>query len=369
MAQKIPHSIAAEQELYQLQQSLDTNIIKFVNPQNAIQEQQTFFQHLEQGKEYNPRFEYLSNNPLYSYFALSPDSKELEQKIQKVETDQSTMGKLLEKKKHDLLNEVNLIRTIGKQEFTETNLAHFGKPDKKLVGIAEEILDKKSKLHKKNKSAASLKAYLEDYIKNHGMKMKVELSSDMTADASMSSHSGVLLLRENARFSENDFQRLLVHEIQTHYFRYLNGTKQKSPFFSTGFSNQWLTTEEGLAVVNEEYFGLLDDSTLKKYAGRVLAVNYALDHSFYETFDYLQQHFSPEQAYSITQRVKRGMTKTEHAGAFTKDFVYLQGRVLVKEFLENGGSFTDLYYGKISVDETPLLANLDLEKPAYAPSY
>ena len=367
----IPALFDSENSLIQLESSLDTNIVKYVNPMNLEQEKQKFFEELGNGNSYNPRFDYATSNIFYSYFALDPEFEQLKKQIMAVQTDNSAIGELLEKKKQSLLAEVNLMKHIGKENFPKISKEYFGVPSKSMVRQAQEMIsrnDVKSKI--KNRSSASLKKYFEEYLSRKGLDIKIEISENMSSDVSINPLAGTIWIRANAGFSENDFARLVIHEIETHFFRYLNGKMQPFRVFSSGLSRDWIATEEGLAVVNEEKFGLLDNSTLRKYAGRLVAVDFAIDHGFFETFKMLEQHFSQEQAYSITQRVKRGIKNTEENGAFTKDFVYFAGSIKVREFLEQGGKLKELYLGKISVEDVEHIRNIHgLKEPVYSPNY
>ena len=71
-------------------------------------------------------------------------------------------------------------------------------------------------------------------------------------------------------------------------YRYENGYRQLFKIFGMGISEGWQRTDEGLAVYNEELFGVLTHSILRKYAGRVVAVYYSMKNSFYETFKILR---------------------------------------------------------------------------------
>ena len=139
--------------------------------------------------------------------------------------------------------------------------------------------------------------------------------------------------------------------------------------FEKGFP-RYLTTEEGLAVVNEEVWNVLDIKTLRAYAGRVLAISKALNNSFKDTYDYLLNYFDTNIAWRLTLRAKRGLADTEESGAYTKDLVYLKGYFLVKDYLKKKGSIIDLYFGKVGVDDIKLLKEIKgLKKPLYLPLF
>ena len=147
--------------------------------------------------------------------------------------------------------------------------------------------------------------------------------------------------------------------------RYENGKQQPYNIFSMGLTN-YLGTEEGLAVVNEELNHCLTRATLKTYAARVIAVHKALKCTFRETYNYLVKYLGKENAFEVTLRAKRGIGNTFFPGAFTKDHLYLKGYIEVKKYLNNGGELRKLYYGKIGVKDIPIVETVpDLVNPLF----
>ena len=146
----------------------------------------------------------------------------------------------------------------------------------------------------------------------------------MASKACINKADKTLYIKKNSFFTGQFLKRLVVHEIGTHILRYENGLQQPFKIFSLGFAD-YLSTEEGLAVVNEEMHNCLTRSTLKTYAARVVAVSKALKCNFRETFNYLEPFVGKDNAFDITLRVKRGLGDTTWAGAFTKVMVYLKG--------------------------------------------
>jgi hypothetical protein len=129
-------------------------------------------------------------------------------------------------------------------------------------------------------------------------------------------------------------------------------------------------TEEGLAVFNEEANDCLNNFVLKIYAGRVLAIDYAMQKSFSETYRLLRKYFTKNTAWRLTLRAKRGFVDTSGPGALTKDIAYLQGYLKVKEYARKGGNMNRLYYGKVGIEHIPLLSEIpDLINPHFLPMF
>ena len=177
-------------------------------------------------------------------------------------------------------------------------------------------------------------------------------------------------INASEKFSEMIIRRYIYHEIKTHVFRAENGKLQPFMIFKNGFPD-YITTEEGLALFNENKHGLLSQEDVKRYSARVIAANYSLKCSFYEIFEKLVKHFPPSTAYSIVQRVKRGMLDTSLPGGYTKDMVYMDGFQKVSSFLKNNDSMEILYAGKIGLDNVDLTQELIdngiLSRPKYLP--
>jgi uncharacterized protein (TIGR02421 family) len=233
----------------------------------------------------------------------------------------------------------------------------YGRPSKDLVGKAKQFL--KTPMEKKIEGytgISTVKKFLDAFL-YQGLRWKVK-EKEMVAGAAFDVGQRTLFINKQRRFSKEEIQRLIVHEIGTHITRAENGKKHKHKLFLMGFPN-YLVTEEGLAVYNEERAGLLHNDLLKTYAGRVVAVDLALQSSFSSVYTTLREYFSDEDAFRLTMRVKRGLKDTSKPGGFTKDYFYLEGYYRVKEFVKKGGSLDSLYTGKIGIEHIPFLRYLE----------
>jgi len=355
--------------LSEFAEKLETNILAFVNPINADEEKAKFFAALKAHQIYNPVFQYIPKNPLIYYFSISPEYEAIIKELKSLETDSSVLGRLLEAKKSRILQKIFLVKNIGGLDFTNASSSIYGTPDRKTIRAAHELVQLKESGDKLGISALKAKEFLQKHVDSTGTGFNVVIDENLSANAAIFSSEKKLAIK-NRKYSRHGLKRLLFHEIQTHLYRFANGLAQPFGIFSSGTSGNWVATEEGLAAKNEEIFGVLSNSVQRNYAGRALALEFGLKHSFFETFRYLQGFFDDETSYYLTQRVKRGLVKTERPGAFTKDFVYLKGKLMLDSFVEKGRSLKDLYYGKIALDELPLLEKIDsLKKPKHLPAY
>ncbi len=358
-------------ELFEIASLLDVSIVKHVNPQNCLSEKKKFFRALEKGEKHNPVYEFLPRNPIMKYLKINPDYENCIKTLDSIDTDDSAIGKLFEKRKTLLKSKIKLLQSIGNAEqFTENSISYYGSIDSILLKSAEQILEIVPRDEKKDVSANGARYFLQFHLKENGFNWKVFTDDKLVSDAVIVPGLKQIRIRSDAMFSSTEIMRLKFHEIETHLYRYENGYSQPFKIFGTGVGEGWQRTDEGLAVFNEELFGVLTTSTLRKYAGRVVAVYYSMKNSFYESFEILREHFNDEDSYMLVQRAKRGLARTEEKGAFTKDIIYLKGRNEVIKYLEKGGNIKNLYLGRVSVKEADLLPEIThLIEPKYMPDY
>jgi uncharacterized protein (TIGR02421 family) len=327
-----------------------------VNPNNADKEMKKFFK--------NPNY-----NPQFSYDSSNEDLDLLEAKIKAIKTDRSVPGMILSEIKSAQIDKINLIRNRkNADKFTKASIKIYDAPDKKLLESARKLL--------KLKAAKDIKLYSSKEVMNkfrfafleYGFPWTV-VEKNMVANAAVNCSSKTLMIKKGARFSKKFVKRLIVHEIGTHAMRNENGAMQPYKFFERGFPD-YLMTEEGLAVINEELNNCLDSYTLKVYAGRVIAVDYALNGSFSETYLELRKHFDKKTAWRLTLRAKRGLSDTKLPGACTKDLCYLKGYLEIKKYLKDGGDINKLYYGKIGLSEVGIIEKMPgLINPKFLPMF
>jgi uncharacterized protein (TIGR02421 family) len=359
-----------DQKIGEVASSVQLNVLFYINPQNLLEEKNKFFEELKKGNEYNPKFIYPSKNPLYSYFSMQPTFETYKKDLTLMleELNSECLGLLCENKILDILESIELVKSIGTENFSENSSQFYGSVDKNLLKLAKEQLSKrvrKEKVHKLTQNEA--KNIILGYFKKKKLNYKIVMRESAGSAFSLEAKNHILYITKDTKFDSGLVKRLIAHEIETHAYRYENGLAQPYSLLAKGTSKRMLETEEGLAVNVEQLKGLQVDSQLKNYAGRVLAISLASKKSFFETYSALTQHFSKEDAFILTRRAKRGTFRNDSPGAFTKDMLYFKGMFTVREFLETH-DLEKLYYGKYSVEDVPLVFGVDgLKKPKYLP--
>jgi uncharacterized protein (TIGR02421 family) len=288
-------------------------------------------------------------NPLFKYEAPSPSISYIKQILKEMSIDDRSMGSIFSRKRDELVRIAEMMESIGSTRLTEISKSLYGTPSRGLVEKAWSLI----KIHDLPEnmfiSSKQVRVWLEHAMKRYGFDWKVK-EREMAAKACVECATKTLFIRENSFFTRKFLNRLIVHEIGTHIMRHENGKKQPYSIFALGLKD-YVATEEGLAVANEELNHCLTRSTLKTYAARVIAIDKGLKCTFSETFHYLLPFVGKENAFEITMRVKRGLGNTMWAGAFTKDYLYLKGFFDVRKFIANKGDIKELYYGKVGLDD------------------
>lgn len=304
-------------------------------PKNLDEEKEKFFK----DEHYHPKFKYEKPDS-----ALEP----IKLLLNKISIPNTLVGRVFSRKRDELIKICEMMQSVGTTKFSRYSKELLGFPNSDLVSKAKKLITIHDEPEKTFLSVNQTIVRLEKAMERYGFDWQVK-QKDMASKACVNLTEKILYLKEGGFYTNKFVNRLIVHEIGTHIMRYENGLQQPYKIFSLGLTN-YLGTEEGLAVANEERHGCLTRATLKTYAARVFAVNKALKCNFRETYNALLPFVGKDNAWEITMRVKRGVGDTFYPGAFTKDYLYLKGFFDIKNFLAKGGNLQDLYYGKIDLD-------------------
>ncbi|MFH1284177.1 MAG: tyrosine/phenylalanine carboxypeptidase domain-containing protein [Candidatus Peregrinibacteria bacterium] len=334
-----------DQQLLQIDNKL--KLLYHLRPTNLESEREKFFK--------NP-----SQNPQLEYPKLKFDPMELIDKLGKIETDDSPLGKIFEEKKHEISNKIDLLEAIGEENFTEISIKLFGRPNEVEVDMCDKMLKEMdiSSIQKEPAlyGAEDAKTAFEEVFKKYGLKeWKVKIKESMVADC-VAGKNNRLFIHKDAAFTNERIKSLIVHEIETHILTAENGKNQPYEIFNRGLSD-YLITQEGLAIYNVEK----QRHTPLSYKAliQVIALDQALKGSFVEIFDRIMEYgLSKELAYRAALKSKRGLFDTGKSGAFTKDFIYFRGYREVSEFVEKGGNLKDLYIGKFNIKDFEKIKNI-----------
>ena len=355
-----------DERIAEIEKEID--IFKYINPINSKEEKGKFLSEYEAGNYYNPQFKYEKFNPnideLYDELSVIKQNFEND--------DRSILAPYYLKNIEKTMLMVDLFKDRTTPNFGEEISNLYGKPSNRLLKEAKSNLLKYKSVDEYEETLTP-KEVLEIFkieMEKYGFKWNFEILSSASAKLSVNASLNKIKINASEKFSENNIKKYIYHEIKTHVFRAENGKMQPFLIFKNGFPD-YISTEEGLALNIEDRNGLLKPIDIKRYSARVIAANYSTKSSFYDVFDKLINYFPPAVAFTIVQRVKRGIIDTGIPGGYTKDFVYMDGFQKVGSFLKEGNSIEILFTGKIGLDDVDLVQELInqgiLMKPKYLP--
>ena len=312
-------------------------------------------------------------NPQFEYQKLSFDPNNLYSRLKRIEYPDSPIGILWRKKSDEIQRKIELLEARGTDHFTSKSIHLYGAPDEYLYKEAiKQIESMPNEFPEAGKTltAKEAKKVFEQAIEDYGLKgWSVKIKDEMVSDA-IAGKQNTILIRSGAKFTEDRLKGTIAHEVETHAFTAMNGALQPYKIFQRGLAD-YLMTEEGLAVYNQEQTEASE--TIKKYwpASSVVGIYTAMNGSFADTYaEVLKCGFGAERAWKVALKAKRGLTDTSSPGAFTKDFVYFKGYRMILDFVKKGGDLARLYYGKTNLNDLEIVKKVKgLKAPRYLPSY
>jgi len=309
--------------------NIQLDYTKYLTPINLKEENTKFIEKYRNNQRYNPIYCYKPYGNI--------DFEKLKKDINEYQLSDSPIERIFKRYLIYLIKLTNFYQNrCNYLNYTKYSIESFGFPNDDLVKNAYSFLTSNQAVDNqedKHFNASSLSKKLQNQLNSYGYKWKIVVLESSTTKVTVDPEKKIIYLNGSQKFSENDLDRLKVHEIDTHVLRSENGSMQPFKIFSTGLANS-LATEEGIAVVSEEKNNVLNNNTLRLYAGRVIAVALSKQKSFYEIFIELLNYFNEQDSLYITQRVKKGLEDTSQAGGFTKDYVYYYGYIRLKQYFQ-----------------------------------
>jgi len=322
-----------------------------ITPLNFKEEKERFFK----SKSYNPIFEYAS--PPTERFDIEID--ELEQRVERIELPYDLLYHLIENLNH-LRFLYHARHSIGKPTFPVYARLAFDWPISDPDRLIESLPKFKFTNEKKGPlvEAPEIAYKLDQAFKNkYGITdFPVEVNN-FSKNMIFVDYNVIKIGKEIKRF-QNNIDRLIVHEIESHALQNYNIRKSKNFLrLMSKLSDSYLYAE-GLGVYNEVKSGTITKKSFDNYYYRLKAIRHS-HLGFREIFNNLiSDGLSQKHAYNISFRVKRGMLDTSRSGCYPKDASYLLGYKAVLDFLEDNPEEI-LYYAK-NLKLTKLLMKYNL---------
>ena len=348
-----PEIIDLDRKLFSLCKSVET--LNYINPINIAGERKKFF-----GKNGG-------ETPQFTYKQLNINPYQFREKLFKLPIENIMDADIQQLYRHvidNLAAKIDLLTTIGTDDFIYNSLRYYGEPNRQDIANANFILyaaDIASDQEEATFDADAAITYFAETAANWQLKCKIEKSSRIVAKAMVNNEKSLLVINKDAVFTQKELHAFAYHELGIHMLTTINAKNQPLKIFSLGLVGN-THTQEGLAIFSEYCSGSLTLARLKTLALRVIAVNDMLvHHDFTKTYQtlYSGYNLTKEQAFTLTTRVYRG-------GGFTKDFLYLKGfRDIVA--LSKEGDLANLLVGKTGLLDYPIITEMIdrgmLEKP------
>lgn len=347
----------------------EMDFYSLLTPVNQEEERSRFFDLLKEGREYNPLFKYKKKDLKGYKDELVHISGELDAG--------SDLENIFKKKIGFTLKQIDLLESSD-SSFGEKAVSLHGTPSNECIEEALKILaeskDTGYSFPEETVSPEEMASIISSEMEKKDLDWKCTISSKIVPKVTVSGKERTIYINSRINYTQDEVDRLKVHEVRVHIFRGANGHLQPYRIFAEGLAG-YNETEEGLAIVAEEKTGVLERDTrqMKLYSGRALAAKICLEESFYDSFKKLCEFFPEYMAYRLAERAKRGLEDTSNKGCMTKGFHYISGWLEVKKFLSNGGKLDILYTGKIGVKDSgcvkKLLEEGVLKKAEYLPDF
>lgn len=342
-----PEVLLLDKKLFALCKNVET--LNFINPINIKSERKRFF---SKNCNYTPQFKYkqLNINPYI-----------FREKLYQLPVGDVMDADIQQLYRHvidNLATKIDLLTSIGGDEFMYNSLKYYGEPSETDVANAEFILyaapldtQADELIHD---SDYALK-YFQAKAKEWELECKVEVSTKIIAKAMVNNEKSLLIINKEARFSDKDLESLAYHELGVHMLTTINAKAQTLKIFSLGLTGN-THTQEGIAIFSEYCTGNLGLNRLKTLALRVIAVRSMLDdRDFSTTYALLVEKYKvdAEAAFTLTTRVYRG-------GGLTKDFLYLKGFKEICDLSAKGDqkSLNDLLVGKTGLLDVSVISEM-----------
>ncbi|UKN03203.1 flavohemoglobin expression-modulating QEGLA motif protein [Paracrocinitomix mangrovi] len=347
--------LKVDKMLYKLVRNFE--VLKFVNPINIEAEKKKF---IKSKGLYKPQFKYkhLNLNPFLMKRKLM--NLPVEQ-IQDVNIQNLYKGVI-----NAYCDKIELIASIGTENFLYNSLRYFGEPTKKDIANAQFILhfNHNAELNQPMMNDTEALSVLKKELKSYEFECKIKLSDKLAAKAMVVNSEKTLYLKKGGRFTEKEIHSLVHHEIGVHMVTTMNADSQPIKLFSMGMPVN-TKTQEGLAIMSEYYSNTLTVKRLKELSLRVVGISSMIhEHDFNATANMLVNEYgmSLESAFYLTTRIFRG-------GGFTKDYLYLSGLKEVSTLMKSDEGYEDLMVGKTHHNYLGLINEMIDRKLIIPPRY
>ena len=313
-------------------------------------------------------------DPPFTYRELETDPAVIRAELDDVDpgdVEDPVLGQLLRAKHREMGLQLDMLEARDTDDFMPLSVELYGGVSPALRTQAEQLLAGITRTEPTGEAldAEEFLALAEEEIaRYHDVDPDLDMHAEIRSDVNGVMVSGdVLLIGPETKVQAARAQALLHHEVGTHLVTQANGSHQPVKVLGVGLAG-YDETQEGLAVLAEIACGGLTAFRLRQLASRVITVHRLIaGATFAEAHEALvADDFPSSSAWTTVMRVYR-------SGGMTKDAIYLRGLVDLLEHLAAGGTLDQLWLGKFSLRDLPLIGDLQyrglLREPRVLPRY
>lgn len=321
-----------------------------LSPLNYLEETKKFFS----SKKYNPQYIYKRQD--------LPDLTE-RISLHKAKIDKLPIPEDLKEHLLEFLDDQNNLfltkKSVGKKDFSENAHRLFNWGTDRLDLLLANTPNVKFEMHISHKvqNTQNIKERFENALSKYKIEdfsVRIDTFSPHIINAG---YKTVAIGSEIRRYTCN-VDRLIIHEIESHVLQTENIKNSATPLAQLSkYGNQNLYGE-GLAVFNEVYSRKITPGAFELYYSRIKAVR-LLHKSFRDIYETLVETLTPQRAFVMAYRVKRGLSDTSQPGGFPKDAAYLLGYHEIDTMVKAGFP-KELLYATKSPVLSALLAKYSL---------
>lgn len=358
-------------EVNELMSRIATPLSLYLMPVNYDKEKEKFFD----STDYNPQFRYRRSDKNKGIF-------EKLRKLEEIEDVDPEISDYIVDVIEDKEQAAKLLAAIGEDEkFLRISEERFGLPKYRLFKRACKILRKRYgdiEIAERNEALRDRKLGYEELIPVFEKVFDALGLDGWRLDKSKAIESRGfrtvvktkrVMVDPNISVSAEKLRKTIVHEVATHALRAQNGFNTGYDVFGKPNLNEYLDDEEGMAMFNEERYGLLRDIDLRRRAALVYAMYIGRNASFRQTYDALGAVYPKRNAFDVVYRVKRGLSDTSKYGCYYRDSSYLRGFLKIrKKLAKDEVSYRNMYAGKIPLKYLYLVEEGIIPKPKVVPT-
>ncbi|MGM0462141.1 MAG: flavohemoglobin expression-modulating QEGLA motif protein [Fibrobacterota bacterium] len=353
--------VQIDKKLYSMMRRFE--LLPLLNPLNMTRERKSFFS------------EKYQKNPVFRYRKIKIDAFLLKRELLNIPLENLndvSLQKLYADAIKGFSDQIDMIASRDSDAFFYNSLRYFGEPSERDLRNARYLLmlppiEEEERQGPTFGAREARDVFMKGFAE-YGFSGKCEIQKNIVSSVMVVNRDKKVVIKEDARFSRQELQYLVHHEIGVHMLTTINADSHTLKLFSIGHPVN-TKTQEGLAVLAEYLSGHLTMRRMKKLALRVIAVaDMCSGMDFKTVFSRLveEYHISPSEAFTITARVFRG-------GGLTKDYLYLSGFSQIHRFWKNDMDLTPLLLGKCSAEYYGITAELRdrkmLADPAHTPQW